>query len=259
MSSEAVNEAIPKVRDIDVIILAGGLGTRLKPVIDHLPKALAPVNGRPFLDILLGYLNRWGFIKRVVIAVGFMADKIIGEYGGTHRYNFKIQFSREDTNLLGTGGAVIKAVQQYTKTPDVIVLNGDTFAEVDLNDFVPVHLKNGSEMTIALKEIKDCKRYGTVAVNAEGRVVSFHEKTAHSGDGLVNAGVYVFNRGIFDSAELPEDGGAISLEREFMPSLLAKGGYIGGYIFSGRFIDIGVPEAYNSAGDYLFDFTEQRQ
>lgn len=248
------------MRDIDVIILAGGLGTRLKPVVDNLPKALAPVNGRPFLDILLGYLNRWVFIKRVVIAVGFMADKIIGEYGGTHRYNFNIQFSREDTKLLGTGGAVIKAVHQYTKTPDVIALNGDTFAEVDLKDFVSVHLKNGSEMAIALKEIKDCRRYGTVAVNAEGRVVSFHEKSPHIRDGLINAGVYVFNRELFTSAKCADgDGGVISLEREFLPSLLAKGGYISGYIFSGRFIDIGVPEAYNSAGDYLIDFTERRQ
>ncbi|MBF0553320.1 MAG: NTP transferase domain-containing protein [Nitrospirae bacterium] len=243
------------MQDTDVIILAGGLGTRLRPVVDDLPKVLAPVAGRPFLDILLGYINRWGFIRRVVIAVGFMADKIIGEYGGCGRYNFEILFSREE-KLLGTGGAVIKAVAQYTKTPDVIAINGDTFAEVDFEDFVPVHLKNGAAMTIALRQMRGDNRYGTVALNAEGRVVSFHEKTPLHTDGLINAGVYVFNRELFDSTKGADGGAVISLERELLPSLLSDGICIRGYVFSGRFIDIGVPEAYNVAGEYLFGATD---
>jgi NDP-sugar pyrophosphorylase family protein len=244
---------------IDVIILAGGLGTRLKPVVDGLPKALAPVNGRPFLDILLGYLNRWGIVRRVVIAVGYMADKIIGEYGGAggcnaRNYNFeKILFSRE-VKLLGTGGAVIQAVR-YTQTPHVIAINGDTFAEVDLDDFVSVHLKTGSDMAIALKEIRGDNRYGTVTLDATGKVVSFREKMPGTTDGLINAGVYVFKRELLDRAEGAAAGAGIdktlSLEREFLPALLADGGHIHGYVFSGRFIDIGVPEAYNMAGNYL--------
>ncbi|WP_420265412.1 sugar phosphate nucleotidyltransferase [Candidatus Magnetominusculus dajiuhuensis] len=242
------------MQDTDVIILAGGLGMRLRPVVDGLPKVLAPVAGRPFLDILLGYLNRWVFIRRVVIAVGFMADKIIREYDGPCGYNFEILFSRED-NLLGTGGAVIKAVA-HTKTPEVIAINGDTFAEVDFEDFVSVHVEQGAAMTIALRQMSGANRYGTVAINAVGRVVSFHEKTPRHTDGLINAGVYVFHRELFDHATGAEGGAAISLERDILPSLLSDGGDIRGYVFRGRFIDIGVPEAYNVAGDYLFGDTD---
>ncbi|KWT85893.1 nucleotidyltransferase family protein [Candidatus Magnetominusculus xianensis] len=237
----------------DAIILAGGLGTRLRPVVDALPKVMAPVNGRPFLDILLGHLSRYDFIKRVVIAVGFMADKIIGHYRGTDRYSFEILFSVEE-QLLGTGGALKQAVQ-YTKTPEVIALNGDTFAGVDIKDLVSAHLQRSASLTIALKEMKDCSRYGTVALDAVGRVVSFHEKT--SVDGLINAGIYVFNRALFNNR--PE-GVVMSLEREFLPSLLpsdTSDSNIFGYRFNGRFIDIGVPETYNIAGDYLLDVQRQ--
>lgn len=242
------------MQEIDAIILAGGLGTRLKPVVEALPKALAPVCGRPFLDILLGLLNRWGFIRRVVIAVGYMAEKIIDEYGGggqCAKYNFEILFSREE-QLLGTGGAIIKALK-YTQSAAVLAVNGDTFAGVDIEEFVLAHLKNGADMTIALKEMKDAARYGTITLDGQSKIVSFHEKSPQRGDGLINAGVYVFNRGLFKGGT---DGVVMSLEREFLPLMLSGGGSLYGYCFDGRFIDIGVPEAYTMASDYLFDITQ---
>ncbi|MCG6552618.1 MAG: nucleotidyltransferase family protein [Candidatus Magnetominusculus sp. LBB02] len=234
------------MQDIDVIILAGGLGTRLRPVIANLPKALAPVGGRPFLDILLGVLNRYNFIRRVVIAVGYLADKIIEQYEGKGGYNFELLFSREEKPL-GTGGAVIRAIsRQYAQTENVIAINGDTIAEVDFEDFASFHLAHGADMTIALKEMSDASRYGRVVLDSEGRVMSFQEKSQHSADGLINAGVYVFKRGLFGGYG---EGAVISLERELLPPLCGQN--LRGYVYSGRFIDIGVPKTYNVAGDYL--------
>ena len=106
---------------VDVIILAGGLGTRLREVISDVPKVMAPINSRPFLDILLSFLNKWDCINRVIIAVGYMADKIIGEYKNSKKYDFKIFFS-EEKELLGTGGAIKRALK-YAETDNVLALN----------------------------------------------------------------------------------------------------------------------------------------
>ena len=228
----------------DAIILAGGLGTRLKGAVPDLPKPLARVNGRPFLDILLRQLGRAQEVKRVILAVGYRSEQIIGHYANCGRFPFEILFSREDEPL-GTGGALIRA-RGLARTGEILVLNGDSYVEIDIEGLIGFHRESGGPFTIVLKEAPDCGRYGRVGVDAEGRVVSFGEKDGTApGPGLINAGVYVFDRALFeDEAER-----RLSLEAGLLPEYARQGGY--GYIARGRFIDIGIPESYREAQRYL--------
>jgi|MudIll2142460700_1097286.scaffolds.fasta_scaffold01436_2 NDP-sugar pyrophosphorylase family protein len=229
---------------LDAIILAGGLGTRLKKIIGDLPKVLAPINNRPFLDVILSSLNKCGCIQRVVIAVGYLADKVIKEYANRHEYDFGILFS-EEKEPLGTGGAIRKALP-YTKTEDVLALNGDSYAEMNIVDLIETHRKKHAAMTIVLTEIENTGRYGRVKVDAEQRILSFEDKTPGEAGEYVNAGMYLFNRGLFYSIQ---KNGAISLEKELLPIFLEKGVY--GHITHGKFMDIGVPETYRMAKTYF--------
>lgn len=229
---------------IDAIILAGGLGTRLRGVLNDLPKVLAPVNGRPFLDILLGFLNTWGSIKKVIIAVGYMGDKVVKEYSNQQGYHFEILFSKEK-ELLGTGGAIKKAMK-YVETDDVLVLNGDSYIDVDLEDLIKTHQEKNAIMTIVLKEVENANRYGSVNLDSKNRILFFEEKKTARLGGYVNAGMYIFKKGLFDDLE---ENTVISLEKELLPAFLKKGGY--GYISHGKFIDIGIPETYKIADSYL--------
>jgi D-glycero-alpha-D-manno-heptose 1-phosphate guanylyltransferase len=229
---------------LDAIILAGGLGTRLREIISDLPKVLAPVNNRPFLDVILSFLNKCGCVQRVVIAVGYLADKVMKEYTDRHEYGFEILFS-EEKELLGTGGAIGKALP-YTKTEDVLALNGDSYVDVNIADLIETHKKKHAVMTIVLTEVENTSRYGRVKLNSEQRIVSFEEKTAGQAGDYINAGMYLFNRELFYSIQ---KNGTISLEKELLPIFLEKGVY--GHITHGKFMDIGVPETYRMAKTYF--------
>lgn len=229
---------------VDAIILAGGLGTRLRGVLTGIPKALAPINNRPFLDIILSFLNRWDFIGRVVIAVGHMAEKILNEYEGKASYNYEILFSVEE-KLLGTGGGIKKALQS-TNTDTVLALNGDSYIDVDMGNLLGFHKGHDSDLTIVLKEMKDSDRYGLVRLDADGRIISFEEKRPERRSGYINAGVYAFKRELFDGVREDE---TVSIEEELFPSFLKKSVY--GYVSRGMFIDIGVPETYEMAADFF--------
>ncbi|HBG47746.1 MAG TPA: galactokinase [Deltaproteobacteria bacterium] len=227
----------------EAVILAGGLGTRLKSAVPDLPKPLAEVNGRPFLDLLLKQLDSSGVVGRVVLAVGYRAEKIIERYANASGYSFELVFSREDEPL-GTGGALIKA-GKLTGSSELLVLNGDSYVEADIADLLSFHRESGSPFTMVLKEAADCRRYGRVEVNAESRIVSFGEKEQRACPGLINAGVYVFERPLIEDERVRP----LSLETALLPGYLRYGGY--GYIVYGRFIDIGLPETYRSAQEYL--------
>lgn len=229
---------------LDSIILAGGLGTRLRGVVPELPKVLAPVNEKPFLDIILSALSKWECIEKVVIAVGYMADKIIERYKDTSRYNFKILFSVEE-ELLGTGGAIKKVLPQ-TETDNVLVLNGDSYVETDLYDLEKKHMGVSASMSIVLREVENASRYGRVKLNGENRIVCFEEKTPGPSKGYINAGMYLIKRKLFDEVE---NNIVISLEKELLPVFIRKRVY--GYISYGKFIDIGIPETYKYADKYL--------
>ena len=230
---------------IDVIILAGGLGTRLKGIVPDLPKALSPINGRPFLDYILDFLEASNSINNVILAVGYMADQIVGTYTDRHEYNFGILFSREET-LLGTGGAINRALG-YATTDSVMVLNGDSYVDADLSDVVAFHREKNASMTIIVKKIKNPGRYGLVRFDGNHTITSFNEKQPSSTEGYINTGIYLLKKEIFNNIE---ENKILSLEKELMPFFIYSGGV---YAFAthGEFIDIGVPETYLAAEEFF--------
>lgn len=223
----------------DVIILAGGLGTRLRSVVADLPKCMAPVNGKPFLAYLLDYLSQCP-IHKVVLSVGYLHE-IVMDWVDQHRdnYPFAIGYAVETTPL-GTGGGIRLAMLQCD-AETVCVMNGDTFFDVGFEGLLEAHRQGGKPLTMGLKAMKDFDRYGTVAINESGLVTHFNEKQ-YCANGLINAGVYMLNNnGQLD--ELPEK---FSFENLFLHPKAAEGA-IQGYVSDGYFIDIGIPEDYEKA------------
>ena len=226
---------------MDVIILAGGLGTRLRSVVPDLPKPLAPVNGRPFLDTLLEYLDRFSHIRKVVMAIGYRAEAIKERYANTH-YHFPVAFAYEESPL-GTGGGVKNALS-LTSGDDIIVINGDTYAGVNIDALLKFHREKKGVATIAVARKKEGARYGAIEFDSDYRILSFSEKSDISN--FVNAGTLVLRRSLFDS--IP--GGTIcSLEKDLIPQWLKQG--VHAYFHEGGFHDIGTPESYAEAGPYL--------
>ena len=229
---------------IDVIILAGGLGTRLREMVSDVPKVLAPVHGKPFLDLLLSFLSKSEHIHRVILAVGYMSEKIIERYKDCKRYNFEIFFSTEKEPL-GTGGAIKRALNLSDKDM-VLVLNGDSYTEVNIADLILTHRKNSALLTIVLKEVDNASRYGSVTLGEHGKIICFEEKKAGSGNAYINTGVYLLKRELFDNVE---DNKVLSLEKDLFPLFVKEAAY--GYISRGKFIDIGIPETYKISNEYL--------
>lgn len=229
---------------LDTVILAGGLGTRLRDVVPELPKVLAPVNDKPFLDIILSFLNNYDYIENVIIAAGYMAEKIISMYSDSSKYKFKIKFSVEK-KLLDTGGA-IKNVLHQTETNNVLVLNGDSYIDTDLCVFFEEHINKKASMSIVLKKVGNASRYGCVRFDKNHRILDFEEKKNLPLKGYINTGMYLIKKEIFDKVENDK---VISLEKELLPEFMKNGVY--GYISCGKFIDIGIPETYKKADNYL--------
>lgn len=229
---------------MDAIVLAGGLGTRLRDAVSHLPKSLAPIGGRPFLDYLLAYLSKFKSINRVILATGYMSEKVIESYSGRTDFGFRIDFSIEE-ELLGTGGGIKKALEHAT-SETVIAMNGDSFIDVDIEEFIGFHKNQGGRLSIVLKRVEDSGRYGFVKLEGE-RVLSFDEKRPDAGGGLINAGIYIFDRKIFDIVEPHK---IYSIEKDLIPEFV-KNHDVFGYVSSGRFIDIGLPETYEASEDFF--------
>lgn len=225
---------------IDVIILAGGLGTRLRQVVSELPKCMAPVCGKPFLSYILNYLKRFN-INKVILSVGYLRESII-QYIDNHKdsFSFDFDFAVEETPL-GTGGGIKLALSKAT-TQNVIVLNGDTFFDVNLNALIINHLQSDKDVTLALKPMTDFERYGNVILDKNGNVVEFQEKK-FCAKGQINGGVYVMRRKNSIMDALPEK---FSFETEVLQKQ-AKVLNINGYICDNYFIDIGIPEDYAKA------------
>jgi NDP-sugar pyrophosphorylase family protein len=217
------------------IILAGGMGTRLRGVVRDLPKPMAPVNGRPFLDILIARLVTQG-VTEIILSVGYLHDCISKHFGNGAAHGASIEYCVEHEPL-GTGGAVGKALQM-AGNGDVLVLNGDTFAEVEIKELIAFHLDRKALATIAVLPVADASRYGTVVVSPEGMVEAFSEKSS-TGSNLVNAGVYVFNS---DALDLIPPGKS-SLENDVLPQIVLQG-RLAAQIQQVPFIDIGLPDDY---------------
>jgi len=216
---------------MEAIILAGGLGTRLSPVIQGIPKVLAPVGDRPFLELLLRRLRLKG-MSRVILSVGYLAGMIRERFGDRFE-DMGLVYSVEDSPL-GTGGAVVKAMAMaVSSTP--FVLNGDTFVDLDYAAMLSCHIQAGVTASLAVAQISDCTRFGRVLIH-ENRVTGFAEK-GQSGPGQINAGAYVMNRDIFKAYDLPQ---VFSLETGFFVPHIEQL-YPLAFVTSGYFIDIGIP------------------
>jgi D-glycero-alpha-D-manno-heptose 1-phosphate guanylyltransferase len=226
---------------MEAIVLAGGLGTRLRSVVADQPKAMAPVGGRPFLEYLLDMLGNAG-VASATLAVGFRSDAIRGHFGDRYR-KLPLRYSTEDTPL-GTGGAIRLAMSR-TASPNVFVFNGDTLVEVDLATMAATHRDAGSQLTVAVHAMADASRYGAIDLDGD-RIRGFREK-GRTGPGWINAGVYLISRNLLQSPSLPE---AFSFESDFLVPRVADLQPLA-FRTEGLFIDIGVPEDYARAQDMI--------
>ena len=224
------------VLDTPAVLLVGGMGTRLRSVVPSIPKPLASVGNKPFLDLVIRQLRAQG-IRHLVMCTGYLADRIESEFGNGYSWDLVIKYSKESIPL-GTAGALKLARHSLRDTSDFLVMNGDSFLEIDFHRLIRFHRRHSGLVTMAVVEVKNASRYGTVQVDADKRVIGFAEKTNNDRPGVVNAGVYVFDSAVFE--HIPE--GPASLEKDIFPRLLAQGVYASEQ--HGMFIDIGTPEDY---------------
>jgi D-glycero-alpha-D-manno-heptose 1-phosphate guanylyltransferase len=216
------------------IVLAGGMGTRLRNVISDIPKPMADIQSTPFLVYVLRYLIKQG-ISDVVLSVGYKHEAITGYFGDCFE-NLRIHYCIEDEPL-GTGGAIRKALEQV-ETEHAFVLNGDTLAFLDYRLMRQSHIQAGTRLSMALKRMDDISRYGEVVMSGQ-RIAAFREKE-RSGPGLINVGVYLINSNLFNEFDLPR---IFSFENDFLrPNLASLAPEV--FITEGYFIDIGVPDDY---------------
>jgi len=233
---------------IPVLILAGGLGTRLKSVVADKPKALAPIMGKPFLEIQIELLKDQG-ATHFVLCVGYLSEQISETFGDGSKFGVRIDYSEERDQLRGTAGA-IKLAQPFIKDR-ALVLNGDTYLDFDHNELVARHLaeiKFGAKATCTLAKLENASRFGTVILDGHDHYVAgFLEKNINNhGPAWLNAGAYMLERS-FVEAIAPDK--VVSLEREIFPNLIAKGGKIAATLSSKPFYDIGTPEDYKGFSD----------
>ena len=230
---EAGAESVPAV------LLVGGRGTRLQSVLSATPKPLAPLGEISFLELLILQLRSQG-IRRLVMCTGHRAEQIEKECGNGRKWDVAIEYSRE-SQPLGTGGAVKFAEPLLRKSDEFLVMNGDSFLEFDFQQFLEFHRQHGGLASLAVRSVPDASRYGAVQLAADKRVTGFCEKNNSGAPGVVNGGVYLFNRAVWE--HFP--AGPSSLERDIFPHLLSHGMYA--MEQSGMFIDIGTPDDYARA------------
>ena len=227
---------------VTVAILAGGLGTRLRPVVADRPKVLAPVAGRPFLAYLLDQVAAAG-LRDVVLCIGHLGEQVWATFGEA-RGRVRLAYAQESAPL-GTAGALRLALPLLT-SETVLVLNGDSYCAVDLGAFWAWQGRCPSNAALVLTKVSDTARYGQVHVNAAGRVASFAEKGSEGGPGWINAGIYLLPRAWLGTIPAKR---SVSLEREMFPAWLDGGVY--GYRSRGQFLDIGTPDSYARAAHIL--------
>jgi D-glycero-alpha-D-manno-heptose 1-phosphate guanylyltransferase len=237
---------------INAIILVGGKGTRLQSVLADKPKPLAPVLGRPFLAHLLDRLAVWDRIDEVVLSSGYLS-KQIEDFITEHRdrYPFLLK-SLVEKEPLGTGGAIFYAAE-HCRSDQIIVLNGDTIFEVDLENFLDFHLKRSAWVSLAAHKASEEQRFGSVSIKDDGCIVQFKEKAAlDSSQSLltpvINGGIYLFDRSKLPVLH-PAVGSSFSIEADVFSKLTSEKFFA--FKSEGRFIDIGTPQSLIEAEDFL--------
>lgn len=230
----------------EAIILAGGMGTRLKGVVDDVPKVMAPVNGRPFLEYVLDYLGDY-LLEHVVLSVGYKKEVIMEHFGSAYN-ELRISYAIEEEPL-GTGGGMKHAFHQI-EGRKAFVFNGDTLFRINLIRLFDFHQIRQAEVTMVLREVEDVSRYGAVELDAEKKVTGFYEKDNVQGTGLINGGVYLINKRFLNKHPFPS---AFSFEKECLEPL-AGNEKIYGLLCKQYFIDIGIPEDYQKAQHEFKEF-----
>ncbi|MDA8560510.1 nucleotidyltransferase family protein [Nitrospinae bacterium] len=232
---------------MEAIVLAGGLGTRLREAVADVPKPMAPISERPFLEYLLNYWIGQG-VDRFILSVGYKWKIIQNHFGSIYK-SAAIEYSIENTPL-GTGGGILLAIKQLTEKQPCLLLNGDTFFKVPLADFLKFHNQNAAEISLALRQISGANRYDWVILNNDNSVEAFEPRSQELKSGQINGGVYLLNPKIFKG--LTWDGSSkLSLEDDIIPQALNANRQLKGFICAEKFIDIGIPEDYQAAAAFF--------
>jgi D-glycero-alpha-D-manno-heptose 1-phosphate guanylyltransferase len=229
--------------DIPVLILAGGLGTRLRAAVPDVPKVLAPVCGRPFLAHLLDQIAATP-LRRVVLLTGYRADQVEQTFGSRHG-ELRLNYLREEAPL-GTGGAVRQAIGRLDDRT-LLLMNGDSYCGVDFARLYAQHRRGNAALTMAVVRTPNASRYGRVHFDKLGRINSFIEKSAVAGPGWINAGVSIIERSLLE--EIPP-GQATSLERDWLPRWLTQHRLLA-YPTRAPFLDIGTPASFAAAQTFF--------
>lgn len=239
MDGEGFVQTCDIVSEVTAVILAGGLGTRLRTVIGNSQKVMANVGSKPFLEHILNQVSEAG-ISNAVLCTGFMSEQVQDHFGEKYG-EINLKYSVEHL-LLGTGGALRFAMSQVQSDP-FLVMNGDSHCDANLEEFFEAHVKNKANVSLMLVEVPDTQRYGRVDFNDKFQITNFEEKGAVKGKGWINAGIYLVSKSVI--SELPK-GHNVSLERDIFPALIGKGFYAH-CSKAAKFVDIGVPESYETA------------
>lgn len=227
---------------ITAVILAGGLGTRLRSIVADRPKVLAPVNGRPFLSYLLDQLVSLE-IQHVVLCVGYLGNLVYAEFGGSYG-PLTLEYSQEK-ELLGTGGALRQALPLF-HSETVLVMNGDSYCHDNLGLFCSWYHRRMAKAALFLTKVNNANRYGQVMTDKFDRIIQFTEKGELEGPGWINAGIYLLDYHVVETIPPLRQ---ISLEREMFPIWVDQG--LDGYHGQGTFLDIGIPADYAQAGRFF--------
>lgn len=219
----------------EAIILAGGLGTRLRSAVPDLPKCMAPVNGKPFIAFVIDYLQQQG-VEKFILSLGYKHEAIT-QFVKKQYPTLHVQYSIEEEPL-GTGGAIRFACLKTTEE-HVIVTNGDTIFKAEIDNVVSLHILNNADCTLSLKPMKNFDRYGVVELNEDCSIKSFKEKQQYE-QGLINGGLYILNTKKFLSEYLPLK---FSFEKDYMERFYTQRKMYGA-VQDAYFIDIGIPEDY---------------
>ncbi|RAP33084.1 hypothetical protein DID75_03175 [Candidatus Marinamargulisbacteria bacterium SCGC AG-410-N11] len=232
-----MNQQLP-----DVLVLCGGQGTRLSSVLPNTPKIMAPINNHIFIDYLFKHLQKQN-AKRLILCVGHLRDQIYTHIKNNPQPNFEILFS-EETAPLGTGGAIKNALKHIT-TKSLIVINGDSFINISLQNFLAFHNTHNADISIALNYLPDISRYGAVTINNNNQIIRFKEKSTTPQKGLMNAGVYILNSSLLSKYKAP-----FSIEKDIFTQTTNYNIY--GYVSKNtQFIDIGTPESLLEAQNFF--------
>ncbi len=221
---------------MQAILLAGGLGTRLRSVVNDRPKPMALIEGKPFMEYVVHELSKQG-IKEIIFAVGYKGSMVEEYFGDGRDFGVTVSYAYEE-ELLGTAGAIKNAGKLVTDQW-FYVLNADTFYQIDYSRLLKLKEEKKLDFGLVLRRVPDISRYGKAQLQ-DGMLVGFNEKTSDPVPGTINGGIYLMSRRLL--SEIPE--GKVSLENEMIPRWMKEGCRLGGFVNDGYFIDIGIPEDY---------------